>query len=75
MIDEDHYDTPWEFLARPTSVRLSTADIRQSVVNRSPGKHIQLKQPDLSFRFTAAAGFAVFLSPAGAAGQFTGRVP
>ncbi|VDP51701.1 unnamed protein product [Heligmosomoides polygyrus] len=26
MMDEDHYDTPWEFLARPTSVRLSSAD-------------------------------------------------
>ncbi|KAJ1360247.1 hypothetical protein KIN20_019174 [Parelaphostrongylus tenuis] len=25
-MEEDHYDTPWEFLARPTSVRLSTAD-------------------------------------------------
>lgn len=37
MTDEDHYDTPWEFLARPTSVRLSSADLRQSVVNRSPG--------------------------------------
>ncbi|CAI5440376.1 unnamed protein product [Caenorhabditis angaria] len=23
---EDHYDTPWEFLARPNSVRLSTLD-------------------------------------------------
>uniref|UniRef100_A0A0K0DH73 SH2 domain-containing protein n=1 Tax=Angiostrongylus cantonensis TaxID=6313 RepID=A0A0K0DH73_ANGCA len=25
-MEEDHYDTPWEFLARPNSVRLSTAD-------------------------------------------------
>lgn len=27
---EEHYDTPWEFLARPNSVRLSTADVRLS---------------------------------------------
>ncbi|CAI4221693.1 unnamed protein product [Auanema sp. JU1783] len=31
MSEEDHYDTPWEFLARPTSVRLSSADIRYSI--------------------------------------------
>ncbi|CAJ0923006.1 unnamed protein product, partial [Mesorhabditis belari] len=24
-MDEDHYDTPWEFLVRPGSIRLSTA--------------------------------------------------
>ncbi|ETN69931.1 hypothetical protein NECAME_14999 [Necator americanus] len=26
MMEEDHYDTPWEFLARPNSVRLSAID-------------------------------------------------
>ncbi|KJH47508.1 SH2 domain protein [Dictyocaulus viviparus] len=25
-MEEDHYDTPWEFLIRPNSVRLSSAD-------------------------------------------------
>ncbi|KIH50236.1 hypothetical protein ANCDUO_19686 [Ancylostoma duodenale] len=25
-MEEDHYDTPWEFLARPNSVRLSAID-------------------------------------------------
>ncbi|CAB3407291.1 unnamed protein product [Caenorhabditis bovis] len=29
-VSEEHYDTPWEFLARPNSVRLSTADVRLS---------------------------------------------
>uniref|UniRef100_A0A1I7XE93 Dephospho-CoA kinase n=1 Tax=Heterorhabditis bacteriophora TaxID=37862 RepID=A0A1I7XE93_HETBA len=27
-MEEDHYDTPWEFLARPTSMRLSAAEVR-----------------------------------------------
>ncbi|CAJ0930331.1 unnamed protein product, partial [Mesorhabditis belari] len=27
-MDEDHYDTPWEFLVRPGSIRLSTAGMR-----------------------------------------------
>ncbi|CAO4363489.1 unnamed protein product [Caenorhabditis nigoni] len=35
---EDHYDTPWEFLARPNSVRFSTADVRLSTTAAGDAK-------------------------------------
>ncbi|CAJ0594239.1 unnamed protein product [Cylicocyclus nassatus] len=34
-MEEDHYDTPWEFLARPNSVRLSAVDA--ALFSRGPG--------------------------------------
>ncbi|CAL2028534.1 unnamed protein product [Caenorhabditis brenneri] len=36
--NEDHYDTPWEFLARPNSVRFSTADVRLSTTAAGDAK-------------------------------------
>ncbi|VDM67056.1 unnamed protein product [Strongylus vulgaris] len=34
-MEEDHYDTPWEFLARPNSVRLSAVEAAH--FSRGPG--------------------------------------
>ncbi|PAV72069.1 hypothetical protein WR25_20765 [Diploscapter pachys] len=31
--EEDQYDTPWEYLARPASIRLSSADVRVHAFN------------------------------------------
>ncbi|CAD6191010.1 unnamed protein product [Caenorhabditis auriculariae] len=33
-MEEDHYDTPWEFLSRPTSMRLSAADVNEFAARR-----------------------------------------
>ncbi|EYC44498.1 hypothetical protein Y032_0459g1832 [Ancylostoma ceylanicum] len=43
LMEEDHYDTPWEFLARPNSVRLSAIDA--ALFAKGPSVSAESPQP------------------------------